>query len=489
MPTYRVTGKVQHVGFRRYVADQARELGISANAENLDDGSVRVTGDARIAPWLREGPGRVESVKEEKGESKREDLSTKSVTICDNGLFVALAEHLSHSFGKTRYYSTWESQLPTSNRTLIGTGIPGVERVNNIWETLDDTDLFVFPDLFMGPLQLHLQGLGKRVWGARMAEELEIFRSKSKEHLKSVGVNIGRYKTIVGMERLRNFLKEHDDQYIKLNQNQRGDSETFHAAAYEIVEPKLDELADALGARQHITEFTVEEAIDGAHNLGWDAYTVDGQFPDKNMIGLEVKDRAYCGKVLDRRETPKQITEVNDKLAETLKNYQCRSFFTTELSVTKDGKAWAVDPTARTSSPPGELIPLIYENLPQIFWGGGNGELVQPEISSGWGVQLILYSEFGAEHWCPVKYPKKLANNVRLRNWARIQGRDYVIPQSVGMSEIGGVVAVGDTLDAAIEECTEIAEQIEGFYVKTFPECLKHAQEELENLAKFGVKL
>jgi acylphosphatase len=59
---FTVTGHVQGVGFRWFVARHARSLGLSGYAHNLDDGRVEVvaTGDepalARLEELLRSGP-------------------------------------------------------------------------------------------------------------------------------------------------------------------------------------------------------------------------------------------------------------------------------------------------------------------------------------------------------------------------------------------------------------------------------------------------
>jgi acylphosphatase len=57
-----VSGRVQGVGFRRFVQRRAEELGLAGYAANLPDGRVEVLADgaaeglARLEAYLRRGP-------------------------------------------------------------------------------------------------------------------------------------------------------------------------------------------------------------------------------------------------------------------------------------------------------------------------------------------------------------------------------------------------------------------------------------------------
>jgi acylphosphatase len=69
---FRVTGRVQGVGFRYFVRTRARALGLAGRVRNLHDGSVEVeaagepTALAGLGQALRDGPpgSRVEDVEE-----------------------------------------------------------------------------------------------------------------------------------------------------------------------------------------------------------------------------------------------------------------------------------------------------------------------------------------------------------------------------------------------------------------------------------------
>jgi len=217
------------------------------------------------------------------------DLKTKTVMVIDNGIFVEFAKTLSKHFKKVYYFMNWVNAFPKSNPYIVGEGVEGIERVNYMWDYFDEVDLFVFPDVYYGDLQLHLQSLGKLVWGARKGEEMELYRDNMKEYMKSVGEYVTPYKVITGLDNLREYLKNNENVWVKQNVT-RGDFESFHSINYENIEPLLDELEHNLGAVKYIKEFIVEDAYDNAVETGVDMYTVDGKYPNKTLAGIEVKD-------------------------------------------------------------------------------------------------------------------------------------------------------------------------------------------------------
>jgi len=175
------------------------------------------------------------------GERPAVNLKSKTCLIWDNGVFTELAVTLAKDFGRVLYYVPWTSGMPKSNALMIGEGLDGVERVASPWSYYDDIDLWVFPDVYEGDLQDFLVSQGKRVWGCRSGACLEIDRPASKEESKKLGIDIGPYKVITGLDALREHLKANDDQWVKIS-GTRGDMETFGAKSYEKVEPRLDEL-------------------------------------------------------------------------------------------------------------------------------------------------------------------------------------------------------------------------------------------------------
>ncbi len=414
------------------------------------------------------------------------DYSNKTVCIVDNGLFIELAVTLSKSFGRVLYYMPWVNAFPQSNTRLVAYGIPGVERIYYLWEHKEDIDLWVFPDIYCGDIQEELVSQGKLVWGSRRGDELELYRPETKEHLKKVGIDVGHYELITGMANLREYLKKHDDQYVKVSTT-RGDMETFKSKNYKLIEPKLDELEYKLGKKKTIMQWVVEDAIKDAVEVGYDGYTIDGQFPLHAMAGIEIKDKSYLGIFKEYSTMPKQIRDINSKISETLKNYEYKNFFCCEMRITRDGTPWVIDPMTRFGSPPGELVQNMYSNLPDILWKGAEGECVDPIPEAKFGAEVLIHSSWADTNWQTITFPKELRDNFKFRNLAIINGEYCVVPQAVGLPEIGAVVATGDTKEEAIAKCKEYCEQIEGHYIETYADSLDEATEQEAKLKEFGI--
>jgi len=409
------------------------------------------------------------------------NLKSKCALVWDNGVFTEIAVTLAKSFGRVLYYTPWTSGMPKSNGLLIGHGVEGIERITEPWPYYDEIDIWIFPDVYEAGLQEWLVSQGKRVWGCRGGAELEIDRPMSKEASRKLGIDIGPYKVITGLDALREHLKLNDDQWVKIS-GTRGDMETFGAKSYEKVEPRLDELEHNMGALKKIMEFTVEEGINDAIETGYDGYVIDGQFPKAAMTGVEIKDEAYLMKTVRWDELPEQVRSVNQKLSPALKRYGYRGFISTEVRCTKDGKAYLIDPCCRAGSPPNELYQVMMENMAEAIWYGAEGIVIEPEFKAKWGAEVLLISEWADENWMHVSFPKKVREFVKLRNFCRIDGEYYVIPQWTGCAEIGAVVGLGDTPNEAIENCKKVAEQVEGHLLDKPLDALDVAREQLEQV-------
>lgn len=412
------------------------------------------------------------------------NLKSKVALVHDSGLFPWLAVCLAKSFGRVLYYKPWETAFSQRNQLKVGEGLPGVERVED-WEShVKHVDCWVFPDIHFPERQHLLQDMGKRVWGSRYGEELELYRPQAKRRMKALGMDIGDYEVIKGTAKLRDYLKAHKDVWVKGSKT-RGDFESFQAENYTLIEPMIDKLDHSLGLDADDAEFVVEKSIHDAIELATDIYSIDGKFPKSGMLGVEDKAKGYLGRFLRDTQWPRQFRVLNQQVSDDLKKWQFRNFFAVEVRVTKDGTPWVLDPAMRSGSPPSELQQVMYTNLAEIIWQGSGGICIDPIPADNWGAELILYSSWAEDNWQPIHFPPEIEPYITLRYCSKIKGKYAVRPQHEKLSHIGSVSAVGPTAKAAIEKCKEYAEQVKGIGVECYPESLDRAMEKFKQLPDY----
>jgi hypothetical protein len=418
-----------------------------------------------------------------------DDLKSKTIMVRDYGLFASWALKLREDFGRVLYYCPFKSGFPKSQQYSIGTGLDGVERVTDFWDEVEHTDIFFFPDVYDGDLQVYLRSQGYPVWGAGKAEELELYRWQTKQLLKKdIGLPVQPVKQIIGIDDLREHLKENENKFVKISLL-RGDFETFHHTTYELSEPILDDIEARLGPYKLFKEFIVEDAIDDAVEIGYDGYTIDGKYPGVAIQGYEIKDVSYIGLVSPYNQLPKQLKEVNEKLAPLFADYNYRGFWSSEIRVQKDGKPYLTDPCCRAGSPPSELYQEMYSNWGEIIWNGAHGQLTDPQPTAKFGVEVLIHSQWADQHWQALYFPPELRRWVKLRNLCQVDDIWYVAPQTVGLPEIGAVVAVDDTLLGAIKKVRGYCEQITGYQVDLNLKTLLDAVDQMKSGEEVGVGL
>lgn len=413
-----------------------------------------------------------------------DEMKSKTVCIVDNGLFAELARTLSLAFGKVYYTSPWVADFPSSNKTELGEGFSEYERVKDIWDIIDEVDLFVFPDLHNGPLQEYLESQGKRVWGARNGDELETARTEAKAYFKTLGILQAPYEVIQGMTALRNFLKGREDKvWVKISLT-RNDTETFPVEGYEGSKNRLDKLEAELGPAAEEMEFIVEDDLPDTLDIAIDTYSIDGKFPKRALLGTEKKDEGYICVAKDWGKMPPGLYSIYETLAPTLKKYGYRSMLSLESRMGED-VTYLCDPCCRGGSPPFELQLNMLTNLAEIMWEGADGKLVEPKYAGKYGTQFILRSEWASSNPLFIEFPEKYRNQIKL-HYATQFGTDlWIMPQ--GSAEIGAVVVCGDSLDACFEEAQKIAGEIKGTQIECCIGSVDGLKKNIDQFAKWDV--
>lgn len=409
-----------------------------------------------------------------------EDLS---VCVIDHGGYMEVAKTLSKDFGKVYYYTPWECGFPRSNDTIIGSGFDEFERINHLFDYVDKFSLFVFCDIYHADLQEYLVKQGKRVWGAREGDQLEISRYELFQHLELIGLPIPKTDLVIGIDNLRKALKKVENKFIKLDSFMRGEVETWHHINYEITEPILDKLEYNVGARKNNVKFIVQDPIPCKAEIGYDGYCIDGEFPDTCMVGIEVKDKAYVGKVMPYSEINEHIRFVNDKLAPTLKAYKYRACFSTEIRVDEDDKPYLIDITCRFPAPPTAVLLELIDNWAEIMYEGANGKMIQPVFNSKFGAECIGLSDFAKEgNFAQIFFPDDIKQWIKQPYSCVVDGKTYIVPQTWDNARVCEVVAVGDTVEGVIEDLEERCSEIKGHQLVLDVNILQNAIEELKKL-------
>lgn len=414
------------------------------------------------------------------------DLSDKTCLVFDHGLFVELALRLSRDFGKVYYHAPWERGFSLVNEAVIGNGFDEITWVDEIWDVIDEVDLFVFPDVLHSGLQLHLESMGKRVWGSRKGDALEIRRAYLKKVQQELGMHHPSYEIVRGMANLRDYLKDHPDQYVKLSKY-RGMMETFHHTEYAQTEPLLDQLAVKFGSVKDVVPFLVEDPVVTDIEVGYDGYCVDGTYPAFGIQGYEVKDKCLIASVQKYEEIPEEITIVNHVLATVLKDYRYRNFWSTEIRVAQ-GNSYLIDPCCRCPSPCTEIQLELWENLGEILWHGAAGELIDQKVVAQFGVEAII-DHNGDEHgWRTLEVPEEIRRWVKLYNVCKVDGTYAIPPFPHSCDAIGAIVGIGDTLEEAIEALKDHLTHLKDQPITAKVESLYDALEEIQKAEKKGIE-
>lgn len=413
------------------------------------------------------------------------DYSDKVALVYDYGLFVCVAERLARDFGKVYYYNAAQkSAFPMSKNAWVGYGLENIEQVDDFWDV--EADLYVFPELYDADLQDKLVSEGRRVWGLRRAEVLELDREFLRETMIQMDMPVPETTIIHGLATLREHLQEVENKFIKISYY-RGDAETFRHINYDLTKPWLDDMESKLGTQADDQDFFVEDPIEGIEG-GIDTYTVDGQLPSIVGCGFEIKDAAYLGRFVE--EVPAPLKQVNDKLSILLKRAGSRGFFSTEVRVDSKGDPYLIDFCGRCGSPPTEVLVEAYENFSEILWEGADGRLVEPVITGTHFGLVMIHNNWAAKgKWISLQVPKESEQWIKIKNHAMKDGVHYSVPNIVDLAEIGAIVAIGSSFEDVVSKLQALADDVKGYELDIKIDSLTEALDTVEEARSYGISL
>lgn len=427
-----------------------------------------------------------------------ESLKDKTVLVYDHRNYMETASRLSREFGRVLYFKPWKDTAPTTQNLIIGDGYDEFERVTQLFEVIEEVDLFVFPDIYDGDFQVYLEKQGKRVWGSRMAEKYEYKRGIFAKTLKEVGLPVAPFSKVVGVNELRAQLKDKDDCWIKVEL--RGDRETWQHTNPETTGAIIDAISYYYGPVKNHIDFYVFDNIKSDIEAAYDGYLVASpdlkpQFPKDSFLGYEAKNRAHILAITDYDSLNESVRDVNDKFAPKLAQLKYRCQWGTEIKISENGESNFLDATCRQPSPPGEISLEIVKNWGEIMYHGAVGDLVEMEIEKPFGVQVALNSPWAGNNYLPVPIPKELRRWVKLSESTRVDGLDWIVtaipddPLGGWTKHFGDVVALGDTIEDAIELVKERCEALKimdtEIQINALVECLDSIKEGEKEGIKF----
>jgi hypothetical protein len=383
------------------------------------------------------------------------DLADIVCCTADYGTFLDLASKMGERVAKSYYYSPFETEYRDARKCIIGTGLPGVERLDEYMDPkiIDEVDLWIFPDIGYGGFQRYLRSIGKAVWGSMGASDLELFRTRFLKKIRELGLPVAPSKVIKGLTALSDHLKTVEDKWIKVNRF-RENMETWHHKTYDHSEPILEWLAVEFGGVAENVVFVIQDPILHAQEIGYDGFNIDGQFPDKSFQGYEKKNQLYLGTWLEADDMPGEVKAVNAALSPYFKEIGYRSFVATEI---RDDKF--IDPTFRMAGQTQEHLLETCTNLPEIIWTGANGEMVQPKFSHKFAAEGTLHYTAGTDHWMVLRVPEEVRPFVKLYGYCQVDGVCHFPPRK--NDELGVVIGQGNTVQEAIDHLKENLELLE----------------------------
>ena len=369
--------------------------------------------------------------------------------ICDNGLYVSMAARLAGEM-EIAYFSTWANAFPQSRELAPATGIPNVERVDDPISFILDgkASHVIVPDLYLDGIERLARQCEIPTFGSGAGNALETDRWGLKEFLSEHDLDVINSVQVKGIEEARKLIEKDPEKFVKVSVF-RGDMETRSGedflTEYDALKHRLGQLADSI-------IFIIEDPIDDATEIGIDTYFLRDHFAP-SILGIERKDAAYFGWF--PKESPGEFEGIVDALARHFYELDYNNFFSLEMRKNKHG-LFVTDATCRIPSPPGGVMMAACQNFPDVVLKSAN-----PDYGNArYFCEIVLKSDWVAENWLKVTFPKKMADRLAFHNYMVKEGDLWIIPHDSKYKEFGSALGWGPTAESAKQTCIEAAESV-----------------------------
>lgn len=406
----------------------------------------------------------------------------------DYGSYLSVARKLAEVSAAVYYFvPKIINGYPDHKPLDIGRNVPDIIPIKEYEPYLDGIDAVVFGDVHEPGKQEYFKKIGKYVVGCLGGSKMELDRAFLKNKMAEVGLPVNDWEEVHGLDELEEILKEKNDVYVK--SGLRGDMETWHSEDYDLSKEDLEDMRHHMDAYRNRETYIIEEKIKSLAEVGLDSFVVDGKFPETVLSGIELKDTGYLGIVTKYKELPRQLRNVTDKLSPILAELQHRGPISDEVMFAENGRGYLLDWTARFPQPPTDLYIEMIDDFGDVLWKIAQGIVPEVKYKGKYGVQLIIKSDFAKTRTVRIRVPDEYKANVKLKNMIIEENGLWAYTPAMGleMSEIGSIVAWGETKLIACRLAKKIADSVKGNNIKIDSDCLEKANEQIDRLHKAGI--
>jgi hypothetical protein len=368
------------------------------------------------------------------------------ILVYDNGLNTESAIAIARAGHSVAYTSPWTEAFPKPAKAWIGKGLEGLEVVESFSKALDKADYVFCPDTFSQDRvhQARAKLGDSKVWGAGHAERMELDRVYMKRQQAALGLRVGDYEVLSGVEELIKHCRAKKNRWIKTSKYRQ--YETFKHEDWESTRNQhLGAILDAYGPAADQMVWLSEAPLKG-QEVGLDGVFDLTGFLQPYGWGYEKKDEAYIGRwgaVL-----PPVLEEQRLGLSRILTTYKARSIVSNEVIVTAEDVGHMIEPTIRAPHPPMAGMLEMYNNLPAVWTKGVPALAPRAKFCAC----LVFRSSWAGDHWCEIKIDYPQRRWVKLSQACRVNGRYFAVP---GNEFLGQIVGIGLTVETAVKACKE----------------------------------
>ena len=417
--------------------------------------------------------------------------SNTKILFYDRGDHLYIAEKLAEK-AKVWSYIPILGTTPYIKDDQMGADLDGVERIDDFWKYVDKADFIVSPGCYDEEMFKWLHDKGHKVFSTMGSADIENNRLLFIQILEELGLPIPFTYHCEGLQELREYLKDKEDKWLKVPYV-RGNFNTMHYTNMVQFENWLRVFEAKIGTRaSEKIDILVQDSIEADCESGYDGFNINGVFTQNGSVGFEEKDKWYVCKVMN--EPPKILKDINDAFEPIFKKYGCQGEVHTEVRITKT-KEFFTDPTLRAGSPNGEMLCEGYENYAECIEEIANGKVPVPEPKDGedkiefiYGAEIILTSDWNEDNELCVQFPKEIAHLVKLKNHYKKGNAFYCLPND-NDGFFGAALGFGLTIDDAVEQANEVAEQVICEDLNYTPISMDKVKELIEKGHKHGIML